>query len=157
MLRLAFLDVKLILRHHLLSHALRIVQFLAPLTYQPSVIEQGAIAIYHLICHSADEHFTILLLLGPNAHVLVFLFKLLDLLSIESQVDEGILITHRLDDGVLDKVGIQLGVEEHILYGARNVLILGTLHNGIFTESQEFLTAVVAKDDVTIHLVTAHE
>ncbi len=156
-LPLALLDVKSILRQKFLGNALGIVEFLASLTYQAAIVQQGAIRIHHLVGHTSNHHLAILVFLGPKTHIGVLLFKLLDLLPIEVEVDERILIAHRTDDGVLDEVGIQLGIEKHVLNGARDILVLGTLHNGIFAIRQEFLTAIVAEDDVTIHLITAHE
>ena len=40
---------------------------------------------------------------------------------------------------------------------ARDILIFGTLHDGILAKRQEFLATIVAEDDVTIHLITAYE
>lgn len=73
------------------------------------------------------------------------------------EVNAVILITHRADDGILDEIGIQLGIEENILDGAGDILVLGTLNDGILAERQEFLAAIVAEDDVTIHLITAYQ
>ena len=156
-LRFTFLNIKTILGQEFLGHTLCIIEFLTPLTNPSPIIQQGAIRIYHLISHSANQHLTILLLLCPEAHILILLFKLLDLFTIKVEVNAVILITHRADDGILDEIGIQLGIEEDILDGAGDILVLCTLHDGILAERKEFLTSIVSKDDVTIHLITAYE
>ena len=134
-----------------------IIEFPASLANQAAIVQQGAISIYHLIGYVANQHFSILLFLRPEAHIRVFLFKLLDLFTIKVEVNAVILITHRADDGILDEIGIQLGIEEDILDGTGDILILGTLNNGILAERQEFLASIVAEDDVTIHLITAYQ
>ena len=156
-LRFTFLNIKTILWQEFLCHTLCIIEFLTPLTNPSPIIQQGAIRIYHLISHSANQHLAILLLLRPEAHILILLFKLLNLFTIKVEVNAVILITHRADDGILDEIGIQLGIEEDILDGAGDILVLCTLHNGILAERKEFLTSIVSKDDVTIHLITAYE
>ena len=156
-LRFTFLNIKTILWQEFLCHTLCIIEFLTPLTNPSPIIQQGAIRIYHLISHSANQHLAILLLLCPKAYVLIFLFKLLNLFTIKVEVNAVILITHRADDGILDEIGIQLGIEEDILDSARDILIFGTLHDGILAKRQEFLATIVAEDDVTIHLITAYE
>ena len=134
-----------------------IIEFPAPLANQATIVQQGAIRIYHLIGYAANQHFAIFLFLRPEAHILILLFKLLDLFTIKVEVNAVILITHRADDGILDEIGIQLGIEEDILDGAGDILILGTLNNGILAERQEFLVSIVAENDVTIHLITAYQ
>ena len=144
------------MRQEFLCHTLCIIAFPASLANQAAIVQQGAISIYHLIGYAANQHFAILLFLRPEAHILILLFKLLDLFTIKVEVNAVILITHRADDGILDEIGIQLGIEEDILDGAGDILVLGTLYNGILAERQEFLASIVAEDDVTIHLITAY-
>jgi hypothetical protein len=109
------------LRQEFLSHTLCIIEFPTSLAYQASIVQQGAIRIYHLISHPANQHLAILLLLRPEAHILILLLKLLNLFTIKVEVNAVILITHRADDGILDEIGIQLGVEEDILDGAGDI------------------------------------
>ena len=122
------------MRQEFLCHTLCIIEFSAPFANQAAIVQQGAICIYHLISHSANQHLAILLLLRPEAHILILLFKLLDLFTIKVEVNAVILITHRADDGILDEISIQLGVEEDILDGAGDILVLGTLYNGILAK-----------------------
>ena len=51
---------------------------------------------------------------------------------------------------------LELVLEDDWL-GAGDILVLCTLHDGILAERKEFLTSIVSKDDVTIHLITAYE
>ena len=155
--RFTFLDIKTILRQEFLCHTLCIIEFPAPLANQAAIVQQGAISIYYLINHSANQHLAILLLLCPEAHILIFLFKLLNLFTIKVEINAVILITHRADNGILDEIGIQFGIEEDILDSARDILILGTLDNGILAKRLKFQATIVAEDDVTIHLITAYE
>ena len=145
------------MRQEFLCHTLCIIEFPASLANQAAIVQQGAISIYHLIGYAANQHFAILLFLRPEAHIRVFLFKLLDLFTIKVEVNAVILITHRADDGILDEIGIQLGIEEDILDGAGDILVLGTLYNGILAKRQKFQATIVAEDDVTIHLITAYQ
>ena len=156
-LRFTFLNIKTILGQEFLGHTLCIIEFLTPLTNPSPIIQQGAISIYYLISHPANLHLAILLLLCPKAYVLIFLFKLLDLFTIKVEINAVILITHRADNGIFDKIGIQFGIEEDILDSARDILILGTLDNGILAKRLKFQATIVAEDDVTIHLITAYE
>ena len=155
--RLTFLDIKTILRQEFLCHTLCIIEFPASLANQSAIVQQGAISIYHLISHSANQHLAILLLLCPKTYILIFLFKLLNLFTIKVEINAVILITHRADNGILDEIGIQFGIEEDILDSARDILILGTLYNGILAKRLKFQATIVAEDDVTIHLITAYE
>ena len=132
---------------------LSIVQLGTFLIYLFVRINQVTIRIYHLIRYLPHGNLAILVFGKPKHHVIILLLKLFYLASIKTQVNKNLFIGHGTDNGIFYKIGIQLRVEEDVLYGTRNILVLGTFHDGEFPVRNHVLLTVVAEDNVTIHLV----
>ena len=130
-----------------------IVQLSTFLIYLFVGINQVTIRIYHLIRYLPHRNLTILVSSKPEHHVIIFLLKLFYLASIKTQVNKNLFISHGTDNGIFYKIGIQFRVEEDILYGTRNILVLGTFHDGEFPVRSHVLLTVVAEDNITIHFV----
>lgn len=78
------------------------------------------------------------------------------LATIEIQIDRDILITHRTDNGIFYKIGIQFGIQKDVLYRTGNILIFCTFHNGKLAVRYHFMLTVITEDDVPIHLIASH-
>ena len=134
-----------------------IIEFGSAIFYLFLGIEQRPITFNHPIGLLADRHYSVLVLLHPQHHIVIFLFKGLYLTAVVTKVDNKFIVVHRLNNGIFDEVGIQFGVQEHILNGTGDVLIARTLHNGIFAELQQLRLPVVTKDNVSKHIIAGHQ
>ena len=102
----------------------------------------------NLQCLLAYRVITISCLSEPAVYLVILALEIRHQSSVGLQVDGQIFIRHRLYDGVLHKVSIQLGIQEDVLDASRNVLIVSTLHQCI---TDIFMVVGVAEDDVLEH------
>jgi len=84
----------------------------------------------------------------PKRNVIVILFEIFRLVTVDIKVYIHLFLIHGADYRVLDEIGIQLGVEEHILYGSGDILIIGAFYDSVFTETYEIGTTIVAENNI---------
>ena len=80
-------------------------------------------------------------------HIVQAGLEVLQVLLVAVQVDARLVFVDRRDDGLLDELCIELRVEQHVLDGARNVLILLALHQ---REALQFGGHAVAVENVPV-------
>ena len=153
---LQLLHLRLYQRQPLLVRTHGIFQFTAQFLDLLLHIEQFVVSLHHGIRLLAHDGLALLVELVPTGDVLVFLLEVGHLSAEVAEVDVRLLLAHRTDDDVLDEIGVQSGVEKHVLYASRNVLVAVGLHQ---LETGELLPhrLPVAVEDVAVHLVAVDD
>ena len=127
--------------HSMIQHLPHIQQLLVKSHYLSSLFG-------NLQCLLAYRVITVSCLSEPAVYFVILAFEIRNQPSISLQIDGQIFISHRLYNGVLHEVCIQFGIQEHVLYASRNVLIVSTLHQSI---TRVFMIMSIAKDNVLEH------
>ena len=133
------------------------VQFGSSVFHLFAGVEQTPETADHLVRLFTYDDFSLFVRFDPEHDVVVFLFKSFYLAAVIGQVDSNFFFVHGLDNRILDEIGIQFRIEEHILDGAGNILIFGTFHYGEFSVSHHVRFAVIAEYDVAEDLITGYQ
>ena len=140
-----------------------VCRFLGKVQFDSSVfhlfagVQQVPVTADHLFRLFAYDDFPLFVRFDPEHDIVIFLFKSFYLAAVIGQVDSNFFFVHGLDNRILDEIGIQFRIEEHILDGAGNILIFGTFHYGEFSVSHHVRFAVIAEYDVAEDLITGYQ
>lgn len=84
----------------------------------------------------------------PGRNVIIILFEIFRLITVDIKIYVHLFLIHGADYHVLDEIGIQLGVEEHILHGSGDILVAGVLYGDVFAEAYEIGVTIVTEDNI---------